>query len=232
MAAPARFGGWLVFLLAFQAVAVAAPVPGQGTWETTLLPRDVNGDGITDAYFDATLKITWLKDAQQTSGSWDGVQAYLQAFQSSPAAGPLGGWRLPVTTLAGTGGCTSISVQWTDCPLTSEMAHLYYTTLGNTGYPTGGLTNTGPFSNLFSDTLSRSYYWSGTADGSNSPNNAWAFYFRQGVQVTLDKRMGISAMFVRDGDVLAQPVPEPSTFGLALAALLGLAAAKRQRTGS
>ena len=31
----------------------AAAVPGHGTWETTLFARDINSDGVVDAYCDA-----------------------------------------------------------------------------------------------------------------------------------------------------------------------------------
>ena len=40
--------------------AQAVPVSGQGTWETTLQARDINGDMIVDAYYDSTLNLTWL----------------------------------------------------------------------------------------------------------------------------------------------------------------------------
>ena len=38
----------------------AAGVPGQGTWETTLQARDLNGDSFADAFYDTSLNITWL----------------------------------------------------------------------------------------------------------------------------------------------------------------------------
>ncbi len=36
-------------------------LPGQGTWQATLEPRDLNGDGKPDAYYDTELDITWLQ---------------------------------------------------------------------------------------------------------------------------------------------------------------------------
>ena len=51
-------------------VAQSAAVSGQGTWETTLQARDVDANGVVDAYYDTVLDITWLADANyvQTSG--------------------------------------------------------------------------------------------------------------------------------------------------------------------
>ena len=44
--------------------AWAAPIIGQGTWETTLQARDLDGDlTTTEAFYDTTLNITWLADA-------------------------------------------------------------------------------------------------------------------------------------------------------------------------
>ena len=44
--------------------ANAVPVSGQGTWETTLQGRDLDGNNLTaEAYQDTALNITWLADA-------------------------------------------------------------------------------------------------------------------------------------------------------------------------
>lgn len=61
-----------VAMLACAAIAGnahAVGVAGQGTWETTLQVRDLNGDGGVDAYFDTTLNITWLRDARHPLGN-------------------------------------------------------------------------------------------------------------------------------------------------------------------
>jgi PEP-CTERM motif len=68
-------------LLALAATAQAAGVSGQGTWETTLQPRDINADGKTDAFYDSVLKVTWLADAN----AW---AANLNVYGAT-------GWRLP-----------------------------------------------------------------------------------------------------------------------------------------
>src|SRR5678816_4874000 len=45
--------------------AAAAPIPSQGTWTTVLLPRDINGDGTIDAWYDTSTNLTWLASAQE-----------------------------------------------------------------------------------------------------------------------------------------------------------------------
>ena len=49
--------------------AQSAAIPGWGTWETTLQARDINGDGVVDAYYDTTLNITWLANMNAGAGS-------------------------------------------------------------------------------------------------------------------------------------------------------------------
>jgi hypothetical protein len=51
--------------------ALAAGVPGQGTWETTLQSRDINHDGTVDAFCDTVLNVTWLANANVAVGSSD-----------------------------------------------------------------------------------------------------------------------------------------------------------------
>jgi hypothetical protein len=42
----------------------AASISGQGTWESTLQGRDLDGNLTTfEAYYDTALNITWLADA-------------------------------------------------------------------------------------------------------------------------------------------------------------------------
>lgn len=51
--------------------AQAAVLPGQGTWERTLLARDLDGQfgNGAEAYYDTVLNITWLADANAGAGS-------------------------------------------------------------------------------------------------------------------------------------------------------------------
>ncbi len=144
------------------AVASAGPVPGQGTWETTLQPRDINSDGTVDAFYDTVLKVTWLADAKAGAGSafdnglsaTDGAMTWTNANAWAASLNVHGttGWRLPTMLDTGAPGCERIVFGGTDCgynPLTisadgqtvySEMAHLYLAALGNRSYceATGG----------------------------------------------------------------------------------------------
>ena len=149
-------------------------------------------------------------------------------------------WRLPTITDTGTSGCNF----GTDCgnnvdPASSEMAHLYYTELGNLSYytalgavsgayagganPNSTLDNTGPFTNFQSY-----YYWSGTK---YAPDTAYAWYFRTdyGYQHYRYKPFRLYALAVRPGDVAA--VPEADTWAMLLAGLGLVGAATRRRRG-
>lgn len=95
----------------------------------------------------------------------------------------------------------------------SELAHLYYTTLGNVGYydvtgtPTlcspvypGCLVETGPFTNLVGYP-----YWIGTPYDPN-PNAGWGFSFDLGEQDAYGKELKAQVWLVLDGDVDAVAV--------------------------
>ena len=47
----------------------AAAVPGHSTCETTPFARDINCDGVVDAYCDAVNNNTWLADAKAIKGT-------------------------------------------------------------------------------------------------------------------------------------------------------------------
>ena len=79
-----------VFMLTSITTAQAAPVSGQGTWETTLQGRDLDGDLSTaEAYYDITLDVTWLADANYSAtqfvnsggviGDADGTMSWIDA---------------------------------------------------------------------------------------------------------------------------------------------------------
>jgi len=91
----------------------------------------------------------------------------------------------------------------------SEMAHLFYTTLGNlanydiagnAGQPGWGLSNPGPFSNLVTHP-----YWSATDISATS--DAWNFDFATGYQRASYTGNPYYVWAVRSGDVSAVPVP-------------------------
>jgi hypothetical protein len=231
---------WLTACL--PALAVAAGVPGQGTWERTLKPRDLDGNGQIDAFYDTVLDVTWLRDADV-----NGIM-FLPDAQTWAANLEFGGytdWRLPTMVDTGERGC-DWAYGGTDCGYNvqtgnrrrvfSEMAHLFDVTLGNTSYcntagecdqPGWGLSNTGDFVNLH-----EYFYWIGTPYGPGGVFG-WYYYTPTIYQAYGVKTLGMYAMAVRDGDVAPTQVtvvPEPATGLLMPLGLGGLTAARGRRS--
>lgn len=186
-------------------------VAEQGTWKATLQPRDLAGDGKTDAYYDTELDITWLRETNANGMmSWQNANAWTAGLDVHGVRG----WRLPTIIdddrLAFDFGYTD-----SDCGYNSrtksgdivysEMAHLFYVTLGNQGFydvagsphphPSVGLTNTGPFPRMqaFMCWTGRAYApWTGFA---------WFFGNDFGFQCFADQHYELFAMAVHPGDV-------------------------------
>jgi hypothetical protein len=223
---PIRHRAWAILpTLAFALTAHAVPIAGQGTWESTLHARDIDGDGTPDAYYDSTLGITWLADANAAAGgpfddggdpsdgelTWAAANAWAAALDLHGTTG----WRLPRM----------------GAPTGSELSHMYCVTLANYGpcnpeTPSGpgtwGFTNTGPFANLFSD-----WYWTGTLDDPGPPvATAWIWAADPISAYHTAEAVGgdYFAWAVREGDVAV--VPEPS---IGLLMLGGLALLARRR---
>ena len=165
--------------------------------------------------------------------NWNTAQSWIGAMNTANYLGT-STWRLPTVIDTGTSGCND-AYTGTDCGYnvdlsTGEMAHMFYSTLGNVGYyntsgvgPQAGwgLTNDGPFSNL-----QPYYYWSGTTYASNS-SGAWLFNFGYGRQGDSSKASAVYAWAVSPGDAL---VPVPGAvwmFGSALG-VMGLVRRKMQ----
>lgn len=214
-----------------------------GSAEAALLSR-LGGQ----AWYDDALDISWLADANYaaTSGydddglmTWAGSQVWVAGLNT---ARHLGGhqWRLPSVVDTGTPGCNA-SNDGTDCgynvqtadgsAVYSEMAHLYYVTLGNQAYcapgggcvaqPGWGLTYSGPFANLMADK-----YWSGTEYAPDS-SEAWKFYFSDGYQRQHGKFAEHYAWAVHPGDIAAVPAPGVAWLVALSFALIGRRAAGR-----
>jgi hypothetical protein len=234
-------------------VVHAASISGQGTWETTLQGRDLDGNLSTfEAYYDTVLNVTWLADANYAGTLMNWADA--NSWASSLNINGITGWRLPtVSPIDGTTADDFITAYDgtedrglnVSAPGTlyagstaSELAHMFYNTLGNlspcnpsttvgtTCSPqTGqGLSNTGPFT--FSNDPNYTYYWSGTQSTINT-NAAWYLRTSDGIQDYGAKLDTNVAWAVHTGDVSAVPVPAAVwLFGSGLLGLTGMARRK------
>ncbi len=195
-------------------------------------PRDLDGDTTTvEAWYDTALDITWLADS--IGLGWEEATTWV----SSLDYGGVDDWRLP--TITPVDGSSLNYVRATDGSsdhgynfggTESELAHMYYTTLGNLAdiivigepqLPGTGLTNTGPFDH-FNLALSSINIWIGV-ESELEPERAWSFAFLDGYQTPQRlKDLPYHAWAVHDGDVGVAAVPVPPAawlFGSALVAL-------------
>ena len=194
------------------AVAAAAMLIA-GAAQASLVARDLNGDTVTDAFYDSDLNITWLRDANVNGRmNWATAVSWADGF----SFGGYSDWRLPTSDTCEDFNCTG-----------SEMGHLWYVELGNLAG--GPMTNAGDFQNL-----QATHYWSGT-EYALFPGNAWFFDISTGDQF-VSVRFGISggnqlmlAMAVRPGDVTVAGVPEPQTYALVLMGLSAMVLARRRQ---
>jgi hypothetical protein len=248
----------LVAGLSASGMVQAAGVSGQGTWEWTLWGRNLDGHPSTyEAYYDTVLKVTWLANANAGAGSiydngysksdgrmtWGNAAAWAGALSFTVGGTTYDDWRLPFVVDTHAPGC-NFGWSGTDCgynvqtesggTVYSELAHMFYDTLGNkafgdtsvSGAQSGwGLTNTGPFSGLQSY-----YFWSGT-EYAPYTGYAWDFYTYDGFQDFNDKISQFYAWAVRPGDVAAAVVPLPAGLPMLLTALasFGLLGLRRRR---
>lgn len=186
-------------------------VPKQGTWKTTLQPRDLDGDGAPEAYYDTELDITWLRDANANGlKNWRAANEWAANLDVHGVTG----WRLPTVIADPEVVDHTFAYAGTDCGYNlrtkgdgvvySEMAHLFYATLGNRGfYDTSGVphdsrsigvTNVGPFRRMqgFMYWIDREWAW---------PGCAWFFGNDNGFQIYADVHYELFAMAVHPGDV-------------------------------
>lgn len=258
---PAHF----LLLILISAPTFAAPISGQGTWETTLIARDLDGIAHTsEAYYDTVLDITWLKDANyaKTSGvdndgtigdglmQWSNMTSWIASLDFNGITG----WRLPTTNPVD--GTTADDADYSyigtedrgfnvSAPGTlfagstaSEMAYMFYNTLGNladcdpitstvsscSAQSGSGLSNTGPFAFL------QSYgYWSATGDV-HYTGWKWVMNMNRGYQTSTPDTNGLYGWAVHDGDVGAAVVaPIPAGAWLFGSGLVGLASMIRRK---
>jgi hypothetical protein len=184
---------------------------------------------------------TWDNQAAWVEGlSDDGVLTY--NFNEEYSISWTGDWRMPGTVdgerVTGMDGTTTAGYNIT----TSEMGHLFYEELGETGYyDTAGnqnsgwaitLENKGDFENIQTPMWSICY-WSGTETeydyaGIDNENLAWIFDFVNGNQQVSYKGTEYFAMAVRE--IQVSTVPVPAAVWLLGSGLLGLIGLRRKRT--
>ncbi|MHB8472652.1 MAG: Lcl domain-containing protein [Gammaproteobacteria bacterium] len=229
-------------------IASAAPISGQGDWETTLQARYLGNSTTINAYYDTALNITWLANANAAVGSaYDtyspgtGLMNWTTAntWAANLNINGVTGWRLPKMTDPNA-TCNTVTYSGGPCgynnPSTSELAHMFYTTLGDKGYANTsgaspqagyGLTNTGPFSNIQS-----SIYWSAT-EYAPYTSRAWYFVTGYGDQYDRSKSYSLYAWAVHAGDAGASAVPVPAAvwlFSSGLMGLVGMSGKRRARS--
>ena len=217
--------------------AQAAGIAGQGSWETTLLGRDANlqpvaATSVQAVYlYDTVLDVTWLRTVPAAPFvGWTEAFDWADSLVTGVGTAAVSDWRLPGMLVANPASIATLaydgsSPQGYNAALaSSEMASLFYGTLGNvakygvdgslraSGY---GLANTGSFLGMASYP-----YWMDTSRGFILAGRdvKWTFDTRDGLQWYSVEEATINAMAVRAGDVMAA-VPEPRS---ALMLALGL----------
>jgi PEP-CTERM motif len=195
---------------------------------TNIGTAEISGDLTQTPYnliYDSDQSLFWLdyshgKATWQTQVNWADKLTLTNIVTPGYTVDLSGtGWRLP-TTVPALSGFNQTG---------SEMGHLYYAELGNSGYP---LVQTGDFATLVPD-----WYWSGTkytAGAVQIQSFAWYFDAYDGFQDVNYKGFNGYALAVRPGQLVtlgqfgSSAVPEPSTYALLGIALCVVGYARRR----
>ena len=183
------------------------------------------GDGFI---YDDVLNITWTQNAAinglAVSGlaTWDNQVAWAAGYsQTHSVYGTFDDWRLASMDVNGDGTIVDCSSAGEVACRDNEYGYLFRQY---------GVSSSSP--SLFMN-VAGGDYWSGTElpNPSSSSISAWYLNFGTGAQGTLGKtRLGYGSWAVRDGDIAAIAVSEPSSL-----AALGVAAIiyhlRRRRAG-
>jgi hypothetical protein len=201
-------------------------VAKEGSWGTTLQARDLNNDGVADAYYDTLQNITWLDNYD------DGTAGERARDLLSTPLGPklnksnfwgIGDWTVPTGVAA-----------------TSQLQVLWRNHLGNSG----ALTQTGPFKKIVTvwDSVWTSDFMRVTTivspftepvghpdpNGKELINGIFSFRNGQLMPFYYGTNYGITPIHTGDvGKVVVTPVPEPGTWTLTLIGLIGMLAWRR-----
>lgn len=234
--------------------ANAFGVSGQGTWETTLQGRDLDGNHATfEAYYDTNLNITWLANANALGREWYyGARDRTNNLSFTDGVNVYDNWRLP--TSAPMDGTNTYNYKWaydgsTDSGYNiseqgtvyaggtgSELAHLFYNTLNNKGYCTPATSTAdvcdspqagfGLTNTGPFTNLQAGTYWSYRADATF---RAFLFDFKYGFQAEAYQGENYFTLAVSPGDV--GTVPEIDTWAMLLIGLGLVGAVTRRRCG-
>ena len=180
--------------------------------------------------YDDALNVTWLANAGASGpmSSWSDAVTWASTFSyyDSVRNQTLTGWHLPTTGQIDP-NCSvqsgSPSPAGYNCT-GSEMGELFYNGLGGVAGQSITTTNNSNY-NLFQNiqTDGNNWYWSG--EYAPDTTSAWAFNFGTGNQSTAYKtQINFYGWAVRDGDVVAVPIPAAAwLFESGLLGLIGVA---------